>query len=209
MYILNGISYKTKCATVKAIKNKIQELDLCTISQDHSAFTFFFDLISMHENRFIKIGCGIKQFHIRRNRMNYHERSLWVERIDGTEDTWSYKACLEIKQNDLTAALRSTIAQYTTMFKFTQPELCCCYCNTYSGPFHVDHKTVPFSKIKDDFLKNVKLSVPKTFQKNSIYFNVMFLDSNRDFIDEWIKYHNSIADYQILCSTCNMEKSNK
>jgi hypothetical protein len=57
------------------------------------------------------------------------------------------------------------------MFKFTQPELCCCYCNTYSGPFHVDHKTVPFSKIKDDFLKNVKLSVPKTFQKNSIYFN--------------------------------------
>jgi hypothetical protein len=209
MFILNGTTYKTKIATKKAIQDKIKQLDLCIIGQDHKEFPFFKDLIYLHENRHIKIGNGLKQFHIRRNPINYNERTLWVERLDGTEDTWSYKACLNIKQNDLTAALRSAIGQFTIMYKMSLPKLYCCYCNTYCGPFHVDHKTISFSKIKDDFLKNVKLPLPNTFQKDSIYFNVMFLDSNRDFMDEWIKYHNSVADYQILCATCNQEKSNK
>lgn len=209
MFILNGITYKTKDATKKAIQQKIKDLDLIVINQEHKDFKFFSDLLELHENRHIKIGCGIKQFHIRRNRMSYNERTLFVERIDGTEDTWSYKACLSIKQNDLTAALRSSIGQFTTMYKMSLPKLCCCYCNTYSGSFHVDHKTIPFSKIKDDFLKSVKLTIPNTFQKDSIFFNVMFLDSHREFMDAWIAYHNSRADYQILCATCNQEKSNK
>lgn len=209
MFIFNGTIYKTKIAAKKAIQEKIKDLDLCVITEYHYDFKFFKDLISLHENRHIKIGCGIKQFHIRRNPMNFKERTLWVERTDGSEDTWSYKACLDIKQNDLTAALRSAIGQFTTMYKMSLPKLSCCYCNTYCGPFHVDHKTIPFSKIKDDFLKNVKLSIPKNFQKDSIYFNVMFLDSNLDFLNEWVSYHNKHADYQILCATCNQEKSNK
>lgn len=208
MFILNGITFKTKDTTKKAIQQKIKDLDLIVINQEHKDFKFFFDLIELHENRHIKIGCGIKQFHIRRNRMSYNERTLWVERTDGTEDTWSYKACLSIKQNDLTAALRSAIGNYTFQYKLTISDLCCVYCNTYSGPFHVDHKTIPFSKIKDDFLKSVKLTIPNTFQKDSIFFNVMFLDSNREFMDAWIAYHNSRADYQILCATCNQDKSN-
>lgn len=209
MFILNGITYKTKVATKTTIQNKIKELNLCTIGQDHKDFHFFKDLISLHENRHIKIGCGIKQFHIRHNPMNFNERTLWVERIDGTEETWSYKPCLDIKQNDLTAALRSSIGQFTTIYKTSLSKLSCCYCNTYCGPFHVDHKTIPFSKIKDDFLKNIKLTIPKKFQKDSVYFNVMFLDDDKDFENEWTKFHNSSADYQILCATCNQEKSNK
>lgn len=208
MFILNGTLYKTKIATKKAIQEKIKELNLCSIEQDHKDFLFFKDLIELHENRNLKIGCGIKRFHIRRNPINYSERTLWIERIDNTEDTWSYKACLNIKQNDLTAALRSSICQFTTTYKMSLPQLYCCYCSTNSGPFHVDHKTIPFSKIKDDFLKNTKQKIPNTFQKDSIYFNVIFLDSHRDFMDEWIAYHNSKADYQILCATCNQEKSN-
>lgn len=208
MFILNGTTYKTKIAAKKAIQEKIEELNLCIIELDHKEFPFFKDLIELHENRHIKIGCGIKRFHIRRNPMNYSARTLWIERTDGSEDTWSYKACLNIKQNDLTAALRSTISsqvELVRMFRKSQ----CCYCNTLSGPFHVDHKTIPFSKIKDDFLKNVKLPIPKNFQKDSIYFKVLFLDTDKEFKKEWFDFHQSKADYQILCATCNQEKSNK
>lgn len=211
MFILNGITYKTKIATKKAIQQKIKDLDLVVINQEHNDFKFFSDLIELHENRHIKVGCGIKQFHIRRNRLNYNERTLFVERIDGTEDSWSYKACLSIKQNDLTAALRTSIGQFTTIYKMKMSlsNLTCCYCNTSYGSFHVDHKTIPFSKIKDDFLKSIKIPIPNTFKKDSIYFNVSFLDSDREFMDAWITYHNSIADYQILCANCNQKKSNK
>lgn len=208
MFILNGITYKTKDATKKAIQQKIKELDLCIINQQHKDFLFFKDLIELHENRNIKIGCGLKQFHIRRNPMSYNERTLFIERTDDTEDSWSYKACLNIKQNDLTAALRSAIGQFTTTYKNQVQKLFCAYCNTNIGPFHVDHKTIPFSKIKDDYLKNTKIKIPNTFTKEPTYFNVIFKDEDKTFVEEWIEYHNSKADYQILCHTCNIKKSN-
>jgi hypothetical protein len=207
MYILNGITYKTKIATQKAIQAKIKELNLCSIDERHFDFSFFCDLIFLHENRENKIGCGLKQFHIRHNAMNYNERTLFVERIDGTEESWSYKACLNIKQNDLTAALRSAIEPQTELYKtFAKRE--CCYCNTLLGPFHTDHKTTPFSKIKDDFLKTTKKEPPKKFGKDNIKFNVIFLDIDTEFKNEWFLYHQSVADYQILCASCNIKKSN-
>ena len=209
MFILNGTTYKTKIATKKAIQEKIKNLNLCTIPESHTDFNFFKDLISLHENSQIKIGCGIKQFHIRHNTFNFKERTLWVEHMDGTEDTWGYKGCLDIKQNDLTAALRSAIDEFTIMYKMSLQKLSCCYCNTNCSPFHTDHKTTPFSKIKDDFLKTTELPIPNTFQKNSIFKNVIFLDSDLDFLNEWVLYHNKHADYQILCANCNIVKSNK
>ena len=48
MFILNGITYKTKEATKKVIQNKIKELDLCTIGQDHLDFSFFKDNFGNH-----------------------------------------------------------------------------------------------------------------------------------------------------------------
>lgn len=207
MYILNGTTYKTKIATQKAIQSKIKELNLCLIDETHIDFIFFSDLISLHENREKKIGVGLKQFHIRHNAINYNERTLFIERIDGTEDSWSYKACLNIKQNDLTAALRSSIESDIVFYKNSAKRECH-YCNTLLGPFHADHKSIPFSKIKDDFLNTTKKPHPKKFGKDNIKFNVIFLDIDKEFEKEWFLYHQSKADYQILCATCNIKKSN-
>ena len=207
MYILNGQTYKTKVATKKAIQSKIKELNLCSINPDHIDFIFFSDLIYLHENKETKIGIGLKQFHIRHNAMNFNERTLYIERIDGTEDSWSYKACLNIKQNDLTAALRSAIESDIDLYKSSAKRECH-YCNTLLGPFHADHKTIPFSKIKDDFLKITKKEIPKIFGKDNIKFNVIFLETDKEFKKEWFLYHQSKADYQILCATCNIKKSN-
>ncbi len=130
-----------------------------------------------------------------------------IKILIGMESSWSYKACLNIKQNDLTAALRSSISSQTELYKHFSINKCC-YCNTIYGIFHTDHKTIPFSKIKDDFLKITKKEIPKIFGKDNIKFNVIFLDIDKEFKKEWVLYHQSVADYQILCASCNIKKSN-
>lgn len=209
MYFLNGTEYKTKDDVKRNIQLKIKQVGLAVIDSTHSDFSFFNSLFLGHENYETKRGCGVKRFHLRPNPMNFNERTLYVERIDGSEDTWSYKACIGIKKNDLTEAMRNSIKPFTQEFK-KNSSLICCECgikNLNFIEYHTDHKTVPFSKIKNDFLTTNK--PPTKFAKNKIYNNMEFCIDDVKYKETWIEYHNSIADYQILCKDCNLKKSNQ
>ena len=209
MYLLNGTEYKTKEDVKRNIQLKIKQVGLAVIDNSHADFSFFNGLFVEHENYEIKRGCGVKRFHIRKNPMNYAEKTLYVERTDGSEDSWSYKACIGIKKNDLTEAMRHSIKPFTQEFK-KNSILTCCKCgvkNLNSIDYHTDHKTIPFSKIKNDFLTINK--PPTKFIKNKIYNNMEFSPDDYKYKEAWTEYHNSIADYQILCKDCNLQKSDK
>jgi 5-methylcytosine-specific restriction endonuclease McrA len=211
MFILNNQIFKTKVATQKAIQEKIKLLDICVIDKTHKDYYFFEDLISYHEWKEEKIGCGIKAFKITYNPYNRNERTVYIIRVDNTEIDFSYKKCLGIKKNELTEAMRNSISSYTIEEK-KKNKLECNYCkiiNLTNSEYHLDHKTIPFSTIKDNFLKETTLEIPKVFDKDKIYLTAIFKDNDIKFKEAWINYHNLIADYQILCKTCNIKKSNK
>ena len=85
----------------------------------------------------------------------------------------------------------------------------CVFCkitNLDSHEFHVDHNTISFSKIKNDFLETTKEKKPTLFTKDKIFLNTIFIKEDEKFEKEWVEYHNKIADYQILCCVCNLKK---
>lgn len=207
MYELNGQQFKTKESLKKYIQQIIKLLDICNIDSNHDYYNMFNELILQHESKEEKIGCGISYFAIRKNPQNNAERSLYVCRIDGTETVWSYKTCIGINKNYLNEAMRSAIKEQIYQYKKTQ-EMKCCICYTTEAEFHVDHKTIPFCSIKDNFLK-LSNEVPKTFEKDKKYLNMIFKEEDIDFKEKWLEYHRQQADYQILCKSCNILKSNK
>lgn len=210
MYQLNGTQFKTKDALKKYIQQVIKTLDLCIINEKHEYYDMFLELINQHDNRETKIGCGIRRFSIQHNPQNSMERSLYLHRIDGSREIWSYKSCIGIKKNELNEAMRSAVIRQTYEYKKKQP-LVCCYCGTdnlESEEYHTDHKTVPFSVIKDNFLKQ-DINIPTEFSKNKIFCNTIFRSEDNEFEKQWYDYHKQHADYQILCKNCNLKKSNK
>jgi hypothetical protein len=68
---------------------------------------------------------------------------------------------------------------------------------------HIDH-VILFKELTDNFLKNKK-HIPTDFDDNN-YNGVMFRDINKDFADEWFKYHLENAQLRPLCKCCNLTR---
>lgn len=164
---------------------------------------FLTRLLSYHPDVEYKIGCGIKYFTKRSSGAGY---TLFIIRIDGSEESFSYKTCCGYKYDDLTTAMRTAIAPYLSNYKRLNPSPCA-LCKTSVG-LQVDHKTIPFCIIKKRFLEQNTLEVPQKFEKNQ--FKIICFNS-KDIIFEksWTDFHNKIADYQILCGCCNSKKRDK
>lgn len=50
------------------------------------------DLVAMHPEAHDKIGVGIKDFSVRSG--DFGTQCFWVNRVDGTSDKFSFRACL-------------------------------------------------------------------------------------------------------------------
>lgn len=209
MFILNNTEFKTKTPALAYAKKYINEqipfFVTLTLDTDHGLFLM--QLLSYHPCVEWKSGTGIKAFIKRKTVMGGY--TLYIIRTDNTEESFSYMACLGKKFDDLATAMRSAISPYTVNFKRTS-ELKCCLCDITeeSSNFHVDHKSISFSEIKKQFLEKNILDVPTSFVKDSLLIT-SFSKSDYQFASSWISFHNNLADYQMLCSTCNVLKSNK
>ena len=164
---------------------------------------FLTKLISYHPESAIKIGSGIKTFTKRPNQCGY---TLFIIHPDGSESSFSYKVCFGIKFNDLYTAMRSSIAPFIRDF-FKNAIHKCVLCGSINN-LQTDHKTIPFSTIKNMFLAKNVLPIPETFSKNQ-FLNACFRQTDSEFESAWISFHNNNADYQVLCGPCNSKKSDK
>jgi hypothetical protein len=211
MYSLGGIIYKTKIAATTKIQEIIKFNDISIINKEHSDYIVLNDLICLHEYSDDKIGCGIDYFEIRVNALNHKLRSIFLIRLDGTEIIFSFHTCLGKKSNDLQTAMREAISPFTMEYKKNN-NLICCLCKieklSYTE-YHVDHMTLPFSTISKEFLKITKCKIPMTFDKEPKTHLSTFKNEDIELKHNWIAYHNSKVDYQILCNVCNIRKSNK
>ena len=164
---------------------------------------FLTRLLSYHPDVAYKIGYGIKHFIKRDNGAGY---TLFIIRIDGSEESFSYKTCCGVKYDDLTTAMRTAIAPFLTEYKKSNPSSCV-FCKTTVG-LQVDHKTIPFCIIKKKFIEQNTLATPNTFAKTA--FKIVCFDSKDAVFEKaWTNFHNKIADYQILCGDCNSKKGDK
>jgi len=215
MYELNGKVFQKKSPALLYAKNYInnnipydQDIDL-----ESENGKFLLDLIAYHPNLDEKQGDGIVSFKKIKNAFGYGY-SLQILRADDTTDIFSYKVCLDYHFDDLAIAMRQAIKPSRDKWRNeNKSNSTCALCNIINiddfgkKPLEVDHKTIPFAEIKNRFIKQTKLPPPSFIHCIDVRWK--FDDASQEYEKDWIKFHDSLADYQFLCSNCNVKKSNK
>lgn len=113
----------------------------------------------------------------------------WVKAITGSND-------------DVSRSMRFVVKQDMDAYRYEANESCViCESTEFLA---VDHKDVPFVKIKNEF---IELHGEPELRDWSAGAPKIFMDM--DLEAKWITYHASRATYQILCRSCNSRKGIK
>ena len=98
------------------------------------------------------------------------------------------------------AMRRAVVGQLRDFFEsIDEKEKVCRHCNANTD-LTVDHKTTPFSKIKIDFLSSHEVEIGEL--PNTVGWYLVPKENE----EKWKEYHKKVADYQLLCRSCNASK---
>ena len=188
------------------------------IRRDNEQFYVFKQLLKNHSEYKDKKGVGINYFEFIINPTNKKAMHGTIIRKNGTTVDFSWLGCCrnnrtKLTDNTLSIVMRQAIKKDTIEFKKKQPTLICSLCNikelSYSD-YHVDHNYPPFRDIRKEFLELQKISpvapIPTTFSICPKSKCPIFNDADEYFERCWYEFHQLNANYQILCSTCNLKK---
>jgi hypothetical protein len=208
MIEIDNIMFKNKIQLQEYTKNIIKKIGLGIITKDNEHFNFFNELIKRHSEYEVKKGLGIKNFIIKQNKMNKKAFELNITRIDDSIVDISYIHCCNLINNNLLLrAMRYSVRKQILKFR-NNSNLTCNMCKINNDcEFHIDH-IKPFSSLSSIFLKD-KLNIPNTFDDCKKTNNSKFKKEDYEFKKEWKRYHKKNAELQVLCSKCNLKKSNK
>jgi len=211
----------TKAARVRNMRNLITKQGRGIIPKEHPAFNQFYELIQRYPYKETKIGAGIQAFKIEYDYITSRCNTIILIRTDGSRVRfgWNENNWNKNPKRLLTEAMRNAIEPTSTDYKKQQKKLICCFCNNDKlsyDKYHVDHKTIPFSHIRDAYLKeydyeSIRSFIPVSFDTYRGF--TLFKEKDSGFEKDWIDYHNVLynhpEDYQILCQPCNSKKGNK
>ena len=134
---------------------------------------------------------------------------------DGSKDSVSWLNCLSGKpkiwsvKEKLIQAFRLAVREQTRKFKLARREFLCALCAKilqHEYDVNVDH-IIDFSVLTNNFLETLYDVYPIThdsFAKNRDLNVFELVDIS--LLQQWQEYHLQHAQFQILCSRCNLTK---
>jgi hypothetical protein len=124
---------------------------------------------------------------------------------DGTTWTiWSWNKAIvgESSLKNLTQAMRNSVIHQVGIYRATSRQVCSA-CGSHKN-LNVDHKTKPFSLIKNEFIEK-NPNIIHSIESRGNGWNIFWPELKT----AWQKFHEAHADYQVLCSSCNSRKGTK
>ena len=117
---------------------------------------------------------------------------------------WSWNKAIagESSNTNLTQAMRNSVKHQVEMYKATSSQACS-VCGGHIN-LQVDHKTKPFSVIKNEFIKK-NPNIIHAIESRGHGWYIFWPELK----DSWQKFHEAHADYQMLCLSCNSKKGAK
>ncbi len=205
MPTINGKNFKTKKAAYEYTRKKMYDMGCCTITakSDPENFAFLASLVSF------KMITHCVEFQIFKLPQTKDSLHLKVKTNNSPFKTISWRDCsrqTDTTHDKLAEAMRNAVKPHMYAFKATKT-----MCNICSDDItkvgDIDH-IEPFATIKSDFMKNTSQEKPTEFGENE-FSSFIFSPENKEFEEQWTKYHNERAKYQMLCKKCHKEKTKK
>jgi len=209
-YKIGSIPFKSKEACKTYTRNIISSLGCGTVSQDSQHFGFFADLLQNHSAYEEKCGSGIKYFIVGKNQLSPKHYEMRIKRTDDSEETFSWIYCCEFKPrtDHLFRSMRSAVRHHVIQFKESHPLVCndCKRDDMSYEEYHVDHDNPSFQTLRNTFLGETKRAVPTMFGRDPNIHLTIFREEDSEFENEWLTYHNTHCNLQMLCGPCNLKK---
>ena len=198
---------------IRGVKNNYLKTEKnYLINSSHKLFPFFEELVSVHNDKEEKIGCGIEYFYFVKGL--YGKEQLRICRTDkSTIDcsciySWITQKNENIIYNtDLNNAMRYATRDQTSAFFEKQEFPLRCFICSSMDKCEIDH-IIPFHHIKSEFLKKIdKDKIPTQFEDDLRDTCCrVFKQDDTDFKEKWKTHHQNMATFQVLCKTCNQKK---
>ena len=193
--------FKTKATSKKYVKQFLENLGVGEIKSNHQAYPFLAALFQCKPFKFdlivnkISASAGLH--------VNIYDEPEAVERSISWVKASQFNLNKTMSASQLlNQAMRCSIYPQMAKYRAKHKGESCHKCKS-TEYIQVDH-LIPFSKIKQDFLKH-KSYIPAIKEKNSKYL-YCFSECHDEFKNDWNAYHRSKASYQLLCRSCNIKK---
>lgn len=113
-------TFPTRTAAKNWVRDEIKDhYALEEVVTDSLHVAVLFDLLERDDDAAEKVGVGVREFFIRRTALGKgrvqhvgrNARGIWIRRIDGSVDDWSYTSAIdqEGRQSDVKEALRAVV----------------------------------------------------------------------------------------------------
>lgn len=213
--VICGETFTTKAALQKKIQAILYRYNNDDFLSEQDLL-FMVDVLRLHPDAIIKIGCGVESIQVRQNPIYRQSRGFWVVRYDGSETDFSYLECLKETPHHhrFTRACRVAIEPYIAQARrkfflerggriancpitreIITPDNC-----------HVDHAAPnTFKVILSSFVSETGLDISSVKVNGNGEDGVL-----QDTLDDktleakWVEYHNARAVLQVVSRTANL-----
>ncbi|MEE4075177.1 DCL family protein [Pseudomonas viridiflava] len=164
MYWLGPFEYPSKQALLDRLKHFLRTADLGQVTQPVAVQKLHL-LLELHPDAQRKIGVGVDHFRIDRNELA--GRGLRVVRLDGSNDSFSYKRCItgvtQSHHGKVCEALRFAVRPQLDDFRarLVWPVACAITGEeiAHVNDLHIDHK-VAFWRLLERFCHEERIDLP-------------------------------------------------
>lgn len=168
-------------------------------------------VLDMHPDSDIKIGCGVARMYVRQNAVYRRNREFWLQRLDDTETDFSFNECLKptTPLKKFKIACRNAIRDDVIAFRdknLTQDSVCPFTGQTLTVQnVHVDHvPPTTFDAIVDEFIQLYSIE-PEGVSLTGVKDGEIgdnFSDSSLS--ELFLQFHNEKAQLRLVSAKANL-----
>jgi hypothetical protein len=204
---IGGVKFKSKKAAQQSIRAVLYSYAPGeTLSRNHAAFIL--DLLDLHPESDLKVGCGVKLFTVQRNHP-YNSVGFWIQRVDGSVTDFSYISCLSppTPRKEVLSAMREEIHGQIREYRQASQETHCAITGEPINPdnSHVDH-TIPFIELAEAFSVEDGTPLDDMSINETADGDVLTRLKDRDLAKRWQDYHREHARLRMVTATANLSR---
>lgn len=211
--VIGDKKFKTQTDCEKYTRQILTELGITNsvMNKNTEYFIYLKLLCERHPNYNEKL-LKMVDFKINSSRLNPRGLELNIINNDNTYTEISWKTCVSGTTKPIkkifVSALRQSITHQIMQFKETTDLSYCkkCNCCLKDKRNNVDHHTIQFIQLVDDFMELNKIQMPIEYNKKNITFEIVFKEEDKWIGELFSSYHLQHATLRILCEPCNLTR---
>lgn len=208
MICIGSRTFRSQESVRSLVRRIVSQHEPGTVVADEDAHAFLLALFERHPSKTEKLqGQEISAFLVMSHTLGHKE--LWLRRGDGSQESFSWRACVTGKTMPLRACAIQALRNVAKVrpHELDPPRERCDACGVYGAALEVDHVEPTFNDIASFFLDDLGESVVTDLMYKDQETNMYTLPADSDVYRFFKAFHDGCAVLQALCVPCHQRKT--